>query len=287
MCVSKLILRVFLWKEKSFATLPSIPSVLFNNGFTYGYVPKESRNGEECGRPIKSKCQFNEIWGNVCKIIRGQIRCGKGRTGIIKALEELQRSKKKKKRKETVLFEQEKIDSSFKEYSYEDITYEEYSSEENHHREEGASDGRGGKGLKVEEGQKLSQKQLQMLETAAEEKLEASTNPLCKNQNLFRFLFEKVRKHEQKIDLQESPINSDKHVWHFKDALQRKTAGAKRKGRKVCLLLFLAYNRCSLSHHMQHGHRCNNSRCRFSFWEYQSRNKQQFHHPRFSGELFD
>ena len=122
-----------------------------------------------------------------------------------------------------------------------------------------------GKGLKVKEGQKLSQKQLEMLETVAEENLEASTNPLCNNQNLFRFLFEKVRKHEQKIDLQESPINSDTRVWPFKNALQRKTAGAKRKGRKVCLLLFLAYNRCSLSHHMQHGHRCNNSRCRFSF----------------------
>ena len=242
-----------------------------------GYVPEESRNGEKCCRPMKSKCQFNENQGHVCKISTGQIRCGKGCTGIGKASEKLQRSKKKKKRKETekkrtvpeVLFEQEhqeKIDSSFEEYSYEEYEeYEEYSSEENHHREEGASDGRGEMGLKVEEGQKLSQKQLQMLETAAEEKLEASTNPLCKNQNLFRFLFEKVRKHEQKIDLQESPINSDTRVWPFKNALQRKTAGAKRKGRKVCLLLFLAYNRCSLSHHMQHGHRCNNSRCRFSF----------------------
>ena len=157
----------------------------------------------------------------------------------------MQRKEKKKKEQDYAsvsnrngIFRREE----FTQWSFE--TVEVYSYEDKTDGED--ISGGGGKGLKVEEGQKLSQKQLQMLETAAEEKLEASTNPLCKNQNLFRFLFEKVRKHEQKIDLQESPINSDNHVWHFKDALQRKTAGAKRKGRKVCLLLFLTYNRCSL-----------------------------------------
>ena len=43
-------------------------------------------------------------------------------------------------------------------------------------------------GLKVEEGQKLSQKQLQMLEAIAEEKGN-STNPLCREeQEIFKSL---------------------------------------------------------------------------------------------------
>merc|ERR1712108_41204 len=62
------------------------PIVLLKNGYTYSYVPKESINGEECCRPVKSKCRMKENWGNICKISRGQIRCGKGCTRIIKAL---------------------------------------------------------------------------------------------------------------------------------------------------------------------------------------------------------
>ena len=53
----------------------------------------------------------------------------------------------------------------------------------------------GGKGLKVKKGQKLNQKQLQMLETIAEEKLAPSTNPLCKK-DFFRSLYGKPYKHE-------------------------------------------------------------------------------------------
>ena len=115
------------------------------------------------------------------------------------ALEKLQRGEKKNKRKE-----KEKKSSRPKtgfDKTFEDKPYGEDIS------------GGDGKGLKVKEGQKLSQKQLEMLETVAEENLEASTNPLCNNQNLFRFLFEKVRKHEQKIDLQESIFNRDNPLW--------------------------------------------------------------------------
>ena len=60
-----------------------------------------------------------------------------------------------------------------------------YSSLEKH---EDNVPGGGGMGLKVEEGQKLSQKQLQMLEEIAEEKGN-STNPLCREeQEMFRSL---------------------------------------------------------------------------------------------------
>ena len=142
----------------------------------------------------------------------GQVKCGKGCTQIIKALKKLQRKEKKKKEQDYAsvsnrngIFRREE----FTQWSFE--TVEVYSYEDKTDGED--ISGGGGKGLKVEEGQKLSQKQLQMLETAAEEKLEASTNPLCKNQNLFRFLFEKVRKHEQKIDLQESIFNRDNPLW--------------------------------------------------------------------------
>ena len=113
-------------------------------------------------------------------------------------MKKLQRSEKNKKRKEKeknqyqsiihhdqaaknfrrrpIGFEQEqkKIDSSSEEYGYEDTTYEEYSSKEKY-KEKDVSGG-GEMGLKVLEGQKLSQKQFQMLETAAEER-KTSTHP--------------------------------------------------------------------------------------------------------------
>ena len=150
-------------------------------GYTYSYVYKESRNGEKCCRPIKSKChRKNET---TCKIMRGQVKCGKGCARIIKALEKLQGKEKEKKRKKkkhhTKHRDYEKEgDDSFEEYDFEEYSYEE--------KDEEKVGGGGGLGLKVKKGQKMSQKQLQMLETAAEEK-KTSTNPLCKQQNnLFR-----------------------------------------------------------------------------------------------------
>ena len=71
-----------------------------------------------------------------------------------------------------------KTRDSFEGYSYE----EDYSDEE---KDEGKVGGGGGLGLKMKKGQKMSQKQLQMLEMAAEEK-KTSTNPLCKENNMFR-----------------------------------------------------------------------------------------------------
>ena len=56
----------------------------------------------------------------------------------------------------------------FNHYSYEEMYFED------------------GKGLKVKKDQKLNPKRLEMLVAATEEKLEPSTNPLCKDD--FRFL---------------------------------------------------------------------------------------------------
>ena len=81
-----------------FATLSGIPSVLLN-GYTYSYVHKESKKGEECCRPIKSKCYVNKKLRNTCKLSRGEVKCGKGCSQIIKALKKLQRKEKKKKEK--------------------------------------------------------------------------------------------------------------------------------------------------------------------------------------------
>ena len=183
--------RVF-WNQNNFAILSGIPSVLVN-GFTYSYVLKESRNGEKCCRPIKSKCQENKNL-NTCRISKGQVKCGKGCTKIIKALKKLERKEKKKKQKKQNASVSnkndydEEADGSFEEYSYEDETYEESSPQEKHGEMKYISGG-GGMGLKVKEGQQLTQKQLQMLETVANEKLGAPTNPLCKDQNqMFRSL---------------------------------------------------------------------------------------------------
>ena len=96
---------------------------------------------------------------------------------MIKDFEELQRREKKKKKHRDY---EENYSGTFEEYSYE------YSYEEKN--EEKVVGGAGGLGLKVKKGQKLSQKQLQMLETAAEER-KTSTNPLCKEKkqtNMFR-----------------------------------------------------------------------------------------------------
>ena len=97
---------------------------------------------------------------------------------MIKDFEELQgREKKKKKHRDY----EENYSGTFEEYSYE------YSYEDKDEKKDvgGAA---GGLGLKVKKGQKLSQKQLEMLETAAEER-KTSTNPLCKEKkqtNMFR-----------------------------------------------------------------------------------------------------
>ena len=190
--------KVFFQKLnlKHFVTFTSIASV-FLNGYTYSYITKEPINGEECCLPIKSKCGYEENLGYVCKMSRGQIKCGKGCSRIVNALGKLEKREKKKKEKEKssvmmhhdaapkndtsslfhsypiIGYKREKVSSSFE-------SYEEHVSQEKHAKK-AVYGGGGGKGLKVEEGQKLTQKQLQMLETVAEEKLGNSTNPLCKD----------------------------------------------------------------------------------------------------------
>jgi len=182
------------------------------NGYTYSYLNTESEKGERCCRPIKSKCIVNDNFGNTCKITKGRNRCGKDCTRIIKSLEELERKEKKKKEKErkqhpSVLHDYNRIgpmkyerapegdgspkqessaprrydqDQELEQEGKNQYSYEGYSGEDG--MEGGGADG---KGLKVGEGQKLNQKQLEMLVTAAEEQ-ENSTNPLCKHDEFRR-----------------------------------------------------------------------------------------------------
>ena len=171
----------------NFAILTGVASALAN-GYTYSYFHTESRNGEECCRPIKSKCDVNENFGNTCKITRGQNECGKGCSRIIKSLEKLERREKKEKEKKKHSSVHKDVDQSgsfrhgpsksetspgFDEYSYEEFSNEQRNFE-------------AGKGLKVKKGQKLDQRKLEMLVAATEEKQQPSTNPLCKDN--FRFL---------------------------------------------------------------------------------------------------
>ena len=156
------------------------------NGYTYSYVHKEPRNGTECCRPIKSKCNSDES----CKISRGRVQCGNGCARIIEAIKKLQAREKKKNKREKTKEDNHRDyeEESFEEYSSE--SFEEYSYEDKKEDKKEEVKVEGGFGLKVKEGQKLSQKQMQMLESAAEER-KTSTNPLCqeKQQNqLFRCL---------------------------------------------------------------------------------------------------
>ena len=213
--------------QNNLATLPGFASVLIN-GYTYSYVYKDPRNGEKCCRPIKSKCEWEEIIvqnlftkkmpkrRDTCKITRGDILCGKRCTRIKKALEKLQREvegreKEEKERTEEGKEEEKESKETLKPHSSEDERKEEdnQSNEKEKEREEKgqkekerrekererkekegqrdyveihAAPGMGAKGLEVKKGQKLSQRQLQMIETAAEEKDTQSRNPLCREE---------------------------------------------------------------------------------------------------------
>ena len=212
--------------QNNLATLPGFASVLIN-GYTYSYVYKDPRNGEKCCRPIKSKCEWEEIIvqnlftkkmpkrRDTCKITRGDILCGKRCTRIKKALEKLQREvegreKEEKERTEEGKEEEKESKEALKPHSSEDERKEEdnQSNEKEKEREEKDKKGKegrekererkekegqrdyveihaapgGAKGLEVKKGQKLSHRQLQMIETAAEEKETQSRNPLCREE---------------------------------------------------------------------------------------------------------
>ena len=73
------------------------------------------------------------------------------------------------------------ISSARKRYFFSFSAEDKEASDVDYHKEEDEEDaggGGGGVGLKMEKGQKLTQRQLQMLETIAEEKGD-SKNPLC------------------------------------------------------------------------------------------------------------
>ena len=157
---------------------------------------------------------------DTCKITRGDILCGKRCTRIKKALEKLQREvegreKEEKERTEEGKEEEKESKEALKPHSSENERKEKdkQSNEKEKEREEKdkkEKEGRekererkekegqrdyvdiyaeaapgGAKGLEVKKGQKLSQRQLQMLETAAEEKETQSRNPLCREEERF------------------------------------------------------------------------------------------------------
>ena len=157
---------------------------MFFKGQTYSYVHKGTKDGKKCCRPIRSKCRSEESM--ICKIQKGPVYCGKGCERLINAVKHLARSQREKKEKGKNKKQKEK--GNFQENSKEDEydSEEEYSYEE---KDEKKNEGKGeGMGLKVKKGQKMTQKQLQMLDSAAEER-KISKNPLCKEEqqnNMFR-----------------------------------------------------------------------------------------------------
>ena len=186
--------------------------------FTYSYVDREPKKGQKgpCCRPTKQKCHQDNKLRNICKTKSGKTKCGAECTRLIQALEGLQkREERKKKRKKEKELEKAKLmqntskpgreeseSESFEDYNSEEEEYsdEEYQETEKKEfpkqskgffrRSEAKPDkdpGGGGMGLQVKKGQKLSQKQLNMLESASQVR-ETSTNPLCKEKksNLFR-----------------------------------------------------------------------------------------------------
>jgi len=190
------------------------------HGYTYTYMHRTPKKGQKgpCCRPTKQKCRRDNNLRNVCKTKSGRTKCGDGCTRLIQALEGLQRKEERRKKEEEEKLRKAKLmqQNTGKE-TEESESFEEYSSEEEYsdesqdtarkaipaqrspyakkkgenvfRRSETKQDkhpGGGGKGLRVKKGQKLSHKQLNMLESASKVR-RTSTNPLCKEKpNLFR-----------------------------------------------------------------------------------------------------
>ena len=209
----------------NFATLLGKASVMLH-GYTYTYMHRKPRKGQKgpCCRPTKQKCRRDNNLRNVCKTKSGRTKCGEGCTRLIEALEGLQRKEQMKKKKKEEKLKKAKLmqnlgqkpgrqtedSESFEEYSSES---EEYSDEYQDtakkeippksapyakkrgdpnvfRRSETKQEGGSNMGLRVKKGQKLSQKQLNMLESASQVR-KTSTNPLCKEKpNLFRSHFD-------------------------------------------------------------------------------------------------
>jgi len=181
------------------------------DGYTYSYVDREPKKGQKgpCCRPTKQQCHQDNKLRNICKTKSGKTKCGAECTRLIQALEGLQRKEeRKKRRKKEKELEKAKLmqnskkpgseeseSESFEEYSYSDEETEKkevpkqsraYAKRGDFRRSEAKQDGGGGMGMRLKKGQKLSQKQLNMLESASQVR-KTSTNPLCKEKtNVFR-----------------------------------------------------------------------------------------------------
>jgi len=192
------------------------------HGYTYTYMHRKPRKGQKgpCCRPTKQKCRRDNNLRNVCKTKSGRTKCGEGCTRLIEALEGLQRKEQMKKKKKEEKLKKAKLmqnlgqkpgrqtedSESFEEYSseseeysdeYQDTAKKEIPTQSRPYakkrgdpnvfrRSETKQEGGSNMGLRVKKGQKLSQKQLNMLESASQVR-KTSTNPLCKEKpNLFR-----------------------------------------------------------------------------------------------------
>ena len=192
------------------------------HGYTYSYMHRTPRKGQKgpCCRPTKQKCAQDDtsIGGiagrNVCKTSSGRTKCGAGCKRLIAAIEGLMKKQERKKRRKEQLRkekeqkkkaklkssstappkkEKEEDSESFEEYSDEEESesFEEYSEEEEKQdraKKEAKKSGKGEMVMRVKKGQKLSSKQLKMIESATEVRA-TSTNPLCKEKaSMFRFV---------------------------------------------------------------------------------------------------
>ena len=182
--------------------------------YIYSTFREKSRPG--CCGPVKSKCERAEGI-NICTLTKGKIVCGKECSKMIERLKILQRRREKKKRSGTkqnrrksinrkqkiakiknisklikrlemlqMRKEKEKRSRKRKKVnkrhnSWEDLSsssLEEIFSSEDFSEEEII---KGEKGVEIEKGEKLSNKQLKMLVQAATEEKKASGNPLCRD----------------------------------------------------------------------------------------------------------
>ena len=169
-------------------------------GYTYSYIEKPPRQGQKgpCCRPTKQKCRQGDKLRSICKKRVGRTKCGEGCTRIIAYLEKLQERQegKKKQRLRNKIYRSSNIAGPPKrEKKEESESFEEYGSSEEYSDEyedqdtakKNAPSEQGEMGMRVKKGQKLTSKQLKMIESATK-KREKSTNPLCKEKprSMFR-----------------------------------------------------------------------------------------------------
>ena len=192
-------------------------------------TPRKGQKGPCCRPTKQKCAQDDTSIGgiarrNVCKTSSGRTKCGAGCKRLIAAIEGLMKKQERKKRRKEQLRkekeqkkkaklkssstappkkEKEEDSESFEEYSDEEYSdeeesesFEEYSEEEEKQdtakkeaKKEAKKGDKGEMVMRVKKDQKLSSKQLKMIESATEVRA-TSTNPLCKEKaSMFRFVW--------------------------------------------------------------------------------------------------